>query len=102
VHLPWRKADAAVSCPGCKRDDRFVLVAQFHSITTALVVRVEAVRLACESCHGQWDLKRSGEAVEIRPARLEAAPAAREEQPGSDDDRSPTDTDLKGLYSRRK
>jgi len=94
----WRKAEArSVACPGCKREDRFVLVAQFHSIGTDLKARVESIRVACEHCHGQWDLSRSGAAVEVRPARQE--PAARPAE-NADAQAEPIDTDLRGLYAK--
>ena len=99
----WKRKDVPerVACPGCKRDDRFVMVAQFHSIDTTLTARVESVRLACEACHGQWDLSRSGAAVEIRPARVEQP--AQVAQPMRDDGRiEQTDTDLRGLYGKRR
>lgn len=96
-----RKPADLIPCPGCKRTDRWVPVAQFHSMTTALVARVEAVRLACEACKGMWDVSRAGAAVEVRPAREE-----KREEPADarqrEKDAEPLDTDLRGLYTRNR
>lgn len=98
----WRSRPAdVIPCPGCKRMDRFVLVAQFHSMNTKLVARVESVRLACEACKGMWDVSRAGAAVEVKPAREE-----RSEQPPDtrqrEKDGEPPDTDLRGLFRRER
>jgi hypothetical protein len=110
MQWPWRsKPDAVlanqirIACPGCKRDDRFVLVAQFHSIDATLTVRVESVRVACEKCHGQWDLSRSGAAIEVRLARVEqerAQGADTNNAAMSEREAERTDTDLRGLYGK--
>lgn len=90
-----------VACPGCKRTDRFVLLAQFHSIDTKLVAQVEAVRLACV-CEGVWDVSRSGAAVEVKPAReAKPTPPRPEEQSGKRGrDGEQPDSDLRGLFKR--
>lgn len=97
----WRakKKPEPIPCPNCKRTDRWVLVAQFHSMDTELNARVESVRLACENCQYMGDVTRNGATVEVRPARpkQEAPPDKREHEKDSE----PLDSDLKGLYGNR-
>lgn len=94
-----KKADL-VACPGCKLTNRFVLLAQFHSLTTDLMAQVEAVRIAC-ICEGVWDVSRSGAAVEVKPAREAKPTPPPEDQRGKrDKDGEQPDSDLRGLFRR--